>query len=125
LPDTKRRELCPQAAHHLRTGQGEQRIDARPWRHIGLERAAQRDSTITCGLHGSHTEWAIEQAYTNRLARDHAQHTEQMSRSSVRERHRVAVDAVSFVDKDQVQEVSIFAYALCRMACLRPVRASS
>ena len=59
-PNTQRGELGPQAPHHLRPGQGEQDIDSRPRRDVGLEQAAQRHPAITSGLHGADAERTIE-----------------------------------------------------------------
>ena len=69
LSDAQRGELGPQAAHHFRTGKGEQDIDSRTRRDVGLEGAAQGHPAIAGGFHGADAERAIDQPDADSPAR--------------------------------------------------------
>ncbi len=105
--NAQRGELGPQAAHHFRPGQGEQDIDSRTRRDVGLERAAQRHLAITSGFHGADAERAIDQRDADRLPRHDPQHVQQVSGTSIRERHAGRTVGLTFIQQDQVHGRSV------------------
>jgi hypothetical protein len=100
----ERRQLRPQAPHHLGTRHGEHHVDAWARRGLPLELASHRHAAIASGFDGADAERTIEQADADRLAWRHAEDVEEVRRTRARERDPLRVDAVALFQEDQIHQ---------------------
>jgi hypothetical protein len=80
-------ELSPEPPHHLRSGQGQQEIDPRPWGNV-LERAGQSHRLGGGVDDRGDADRTVDLPDANRLARDDAQHVEHVRGARIREGER-------------------------------------
>ena len=101
-PDSHGGDLCPEPAHHLRSREGKDQVDAWTGRHDRFERAVQLDRSIADGLHRAHATRAIDDADAHAVPGRDLQDTSQVIGACARKGDVATIVDLARLEKNHV-----------------------
>ena len=106
LTDSKRRDLCPEASEHFRSGKCKEHVDQRPRRNGRFKRALQFDRVRGDGLYRAHSARATHDTDAHLMPSRDPQDVPQVGGAGAGETDITSASDFAGLEKDQIHTVS-------------------
>lgn len=106
LTDSKRRDLCPEASEHFRSGKCKEHVDQRPGRNGRFKRALQFDRVVGDGLYRAHSARATQDPDAHLMPSRDPQDVQQVGGAGAGETDITSASNFAGLEKDQIHTTS-------------------
>jgi hypothetical protein len=102
LTDSKRRDLCPEASEHFRSGKGKEHVNQRPGRNGRFKRAPQFDRVVGDGLYRAHSARATQDTDAHLMPGRDPQDVQQVGGAGAGETDITCASDFAGLENDQI-----------------------